>query len=345
MANFAGFLAARTSKLGGEVRTVGIAGTSHQRIRVYASEETHTWIQKAVDLFGFGTDSIRWISTDSKQRLQLDELRKVIEADRENGDTPFLVVGTAGTVSTGAVDPLVEMAEICREYRLWFHVDGAYGGIAAQVPGVSRDLRGLNCADSVAVDPHKWLYAPLEAGCVFVRHPQDLLAAFSYSPPYYHFGEETLNYFDVGLQNSRGFRALKVWLALQQVGRTGYMRMIAEDIQLAKTLDQRVKEHRELESVTQSLSITTFRYVPQDLLTKSDSGEIETYLNKLNEELLLRIEKSGEAFISNAIVDDKFVLRLCIVNFRTSLSDIEALPELVVRLGRQTDALLRSGAR
>jgi glutamate/tyrosine decarboxylase-like PLP-dependent enzyme len=122
------------------------------------------------------------------------------------------------------------------------------------------------------------------------------------------------------------------------------MSMIAEDIQLAKTLDQRVKKHQELESVTQSLSITTFRYVPQDLLTKSDSGEVETYLNKLNEELLLRIEKSGEAFLSNAIVDGKFVLRLCIVNFRTSLRDIEALPELVVRLGRQTDALLRSGA-
>jgi glutamate/tyrosine decarboxylase-like PLP-dependent enzyme len=267
----------------------------------------------------------------------------VIEADRKNGDSPFLVVGTAGTVSTGAVDPLAEMAEICRENRLWFHVDGAYGGIAALVPGVTKDLRGLNRADSVAVDPHKWLYAPLEAGCVFVRNPQDLIAAFSYSPPYYHFGEETLNYFDVGLQNSRGFRALKVWLALQQVGRTGYMQMIAEDIQLAKLLDRRVKEHQELESVTQSLSITTFRYVPQDLRNKPGSTEVETYLNKLNEELLLRIEKSGEAFISNAIVDGKFLLRLCIVNFRTSRRDIEALPELVARLGRQTDALLRSG--
>lgn len=178
-----------------------------------------------------------------------------------------------------------------------------------------------------------------------MKNAQDLLDTFSYAPPYYHFGEEAVNYFDFGLQNSRGFRALKVWLALQQVGREGYMRMIAEDILLAKVLDQRVKEHPDLEPVTQSLSITTFRYVPPDLKEKSGSKEVETYLNRLNEELLFKVEESGEAFISNAIVDDKFVLRLCIVNFRTSLPDIEALPNLIARVGRQTDALLRSGAR
>lgn len=138
MANFAGFLAARTSKLGDQVRKLGIAGSSNKELRLYASKETHTWVQKAADLFGLGTDSIRWISIDREQRLDPAALCREIEADLKNGDLPFLVVGTAGTVSTGAVDPLVEMADICRKYRLWFHVDGAYGGFAALAPGVSR---------------------------------------------------------------------------------------------------------------------------------------------------------------------------------------------------------------
>ena len=136
-----------------------------------------------------------------------------------------IVVGTAGSVSTGAVDPLHEIAAVCREYGAWFHVDGAYGGFAAAVPDAPDDLRGLSVADSVAVDPHKWLYAPLEAGCALVRDPEALRAAFSYHPPYYHFDERATNYVDYGPQNSRGFRALKVWLALRHVGAAGYRRM------------------------------------------------------------------------------------------------------------------------
>ena len=218
-----------------DVRKTGLGG-SRPRLVIYASAETHTWIQKAADLFGLGTDAIRWIAVDEHQRMKTAELRRQIDADRARGEQPFLVVGTAGSVSTGAVDPLPEIAAICRDAGLWFHVDGAYGAFAAAVPEAPEDLRALAQADSVAVDPHKWLYAPLEAGCALVRRPEDLRNAFSYHPPYYHFGEATLNFVDYGPQNSRGFRALKVWLALQLVGRSGYVESISEDMRLSRKL-------------------------------------------------------------------------------------------------------------
>ena len=257
----------------------------------------------------------------------------------EAGDRPFLVVGTAGSVSTGAIDPLPELAAICREFNVWFHVDGAYGALAAILPDAPDALAGLREADSVAVDPHKWLYAPLEAGCALVRNPEQLREAFAYHPPYYHFGVEATNYFDLGPQNSRGFRALKVWLALQQVGREGYVQMLSDDIRLARELFQRIPRYPALQAFTQSLSITTFRYVPQDL--NSGDEPVEHYLNQLNGELLTRLQNSGEAYLSNAVIHGKFALRACIVNFRTSLADIEALLPLIVRMGEDLDLALR----
>ena len=336
MANFVCFLAARQAKAERDLRKVGVDGT---RLRVYCSKETHTWIQKAADISGLGTDAIRWISTDDQLRIKVTALREQIANDIKAGDSPFLVVGTAGSVSTGAIDPLPELAAICREFNLWFHVDGAYGGLAAVLPNAPAELAGLNEADSVAVDPHKWLYAPLEAGCALVRNPEKLRDAFAYHPPYYHFGVETLNYFDLGPQNSRGFRALKVWLALQQVGRDGYVRMLSDDIRLSQELFQRIPQYPALESFTQSLSITTFRYVPKDL--DSSHENVEQYLDDLNRELLSRLQNSGEVYLSNAVVHGKFVLRACIVNFRTSLADVEALPPLVVRMGDDLDLELR----
>ena len=261
--------------------------------------------------------------------------------DLRLGHQPFLVVGTAGSVSTGAIDPLPDIAAICREHGLWFHVDGAYGALAAQVPGSPASLRALSDADSVAVDPHKWLYAPLEAGCVLVRDAERLRNAFSYHPAYYHFDDQVVNYFDYGPQNSRGFRALKVWLALRQVGRAGYLKMIGDDILLARHLHQLLARHPEFEAMTQSLSITTFRYVPPDLRPQLGSEKVENYLSLLNQHLLTAVENSGEAFLSNALIGGKFVLRACIVNFHTSLGDIEALPLLLSRLGEEADTTLR----
>ena len=308
---------------------------------MYCSGETHTWIQKAADLGGLGTASIRWIATDSKLRMDVAALRRQIEADTAAGDVPCLVVGTAGSVSTGAVDPLPEISALCKEYGVWFHVDGAYGGFAAAVPQAPDDLRGLSQADSVAVDPHKWLYAPLEAGCALVRDPETLRAAFAYHPPYYHFEERVTNYVDYGPQNSRGFRALKVWLALKHVGAAGYRKMIADDIRLSQAMAQAVSRHAELQLMTQDLSITTFRYVPRDLRAKLREAEVELHLDALNRELVDRLQRGGETFVSNAVVDGHYVLRACIVNFHTTQADVEAVPDIVARIGRAVDAELR----
>ncbi len=344
MANFVCFLAARRANAGWDVQERGVSSDHGRRLRVYGSLETHTWIQKAADLSGLGAASIRWIPTDAKLRMDVAALRRQLEADRAEGDVPCLVVGTGGSVSTGAVDPLPDIAGICREYGAWFHVDGAYGGFAAAVPEAPDDLRGLSQADSVAVDPHKWLYAPLEAGCALVRDPEALRAAFSYHPPYYHFDERATNYVDYGPQNSRGFRALKVWLAFRHVGAAGYRKMIADDIRLSRAMAAAVSRHPELELMTQDLSITTFRYVPRDLQATVPGEELERHLDALNRELLDRLQRGGEVFVSNAIIGGRYALRACIVNFHTDLVDVEALPEIVARVGRRVDADLRPTA-
>jgi aromatic-L-amino-acid/L-tryptophan decarboxylase len=342
MANFTGFWAARQAKAPWNVREHGLRSGPGQ-LRAYVSAETHTWIQKAADLSGLGTAAIRWIATGDDLRIDLDALRAQIEHDQAQGDIPFLVVGTGGSVSTGVVDPLPELAAICREYGLWFHVDGAYGAPAAALPTAPAELLGLREADSVALDPHKWLYSALEAGCVLVKDPQALPDTFNYHPEYYRFDspEEApgVNYLEHGPQNSRGFRALKVWLGLRQAGREGYVRMITDDIALAQAFEQLVHDHGELDAVTQGLSIVTFRYVPVDL-NRAAAGA-EDYLNALNEALLTQLQTGGEVYLSNAVIRGQFLLRLCIVNFRTTLADIRMLPEIVVRVGRALDATMR----
>jgi len=332
-ANFVAFLAARTRACGPEVREKGMLSTARDgALRVYGSAETHTWIEKATDQYGLGTEAFRWIETDRTHRMDADALARAIERDRADGARPMMVVGTAGSTAVGAVDPLEEIGELCRKEGIWFHVDGAYGGFAAALPDAPRDLSALAKADSVAVDPHKWLYAPLEAGCALVKDREALRNAFAYHPPYYHFGVEATNFVDYGPQNSRGARAIKVWLALRQVGRSGYRRMIGDDVRLAEALYRSAEAHPEIEAGTLGLSIVTFRYVPPDF-----AGDVERRgeeLDRLNEEILGRVERSGEAFVSNAVVDGRFFLRACIVNFRTERADVEALPEIIARHGR-----------
>jgi glutamate/tyrosine decarboxylase-like PLP-dependent enzyme len=351
-ANLVGFWTGRCTKAPWDLRGEGLVRHGRQ-LRVYASAETHTWIHKAADLSGMGTDAIRWIPTDVALRMNVDALQSAIAADRRAGDLPVIVVGAAGSVSTGAIDPLRAIAEVCREHDLWFHVDGAYGAPAAALPEADEDLKALSLADSVAVDPHKWLYAPLEAGCALVRDPERLRATFSYHPPYYPEKEggpaPPIYYHELGPQNSRGFRALKVWAALRQAGRTGYERMIRDDIALARRLDDRAAATPQLQQITQGLSITTFRYVPADVVSAvgargpiaESSAVVEAYLTTLNKAIVARLEKSGQAYITHAIIDGRYVLRACVVNFRTTEADIDALPELVTAIGDAADAELR----
>ncbi len=335
MANFIGILAARRARADWDTRREGLAPAAGA-LRIYASRETHTWLEKGADIFGLGTDAIRWIGTGTDLRMDTAELRTRIAADRAAGEQPFLLVGAAGTVSTGAVDPLPELAAIARENGLWFHVDGCYGAPAIVAPGSPADLKGLREADSLAVDAHKWLFVPLEAGCALVRDRQSLRDTFSFRPPYYHYNVddgEVMHYHEYGPQNSRGFRALKVWLALQGAGRAGYRAMIAGNLRLAREMHAALAADPQIETATQSLSITTFRYVPEGL----DPAQDGERLDALNTALLSRIQGGGEAFLSNAVIDGRFYLRACITNFRTTAADVRALPEIVTRLGREVE--------
>ncbi len=343
MANFVGFFAGRAAGAPWDVRARGAVDEQGRRLVVYGSRETHTWIQKAADLSGLGTDAVRWIPTDAGYRMDVAALARRIDEDVAAGCVPLLVVGTAGSVSTGAVDPLPALARLCRERKLWFHVDGAYGGFAAASPDAPPDLLGLAEADSVAVDPHKWLYAPLEAGCALVRNPDHLRRAFAYHPAYYHFDEQVTNFVDLGPQNSRGFRALKVWLALRQAGAAGYRQSISDDMRLSRVMAEAIAAHDELELCTQALSITTFRYVPARLRPGVGSPGTERQLNALNEALLDQVQRAGETFVSNAVLEDRYVLRACIVNFHTDEHDVRAVPEIVARAGRAIDARMQAG--
>ncbi|MEQ8218577.1 MAG: aminotransferase class V-fold PLP-dependent enzyme [Arenibacter sp.] len=343
MANFTAFLAARTAKAPKNIKDDGLTSTS-KKLLIYCSKTTHTWVEKAAILFGHGSKSTRWIPTDASNKMDNDLLEKAIKKDLKDGHQPFMVVGTAGDVSTGVVDNLNGIASICKTYDLWFHIDGAYGIPAAIIPELKQIFQGIIEADSIALDPHKWLYSPLEAGCTLVKNPKHLTDTYSSHPEYYNFSKTdhgpALNFYEYGLQNSRGFRALKVWMALKQVGRNGYLKMIREDIGLSRLFFQLANNHKELEAVTQNLSITTLRYVPMNYGDKSDKNE--KYLNTLNEALLDNLQLGGQVFLSNAIVNHKYCLRGCIVNFRTSKKDIKEIIEIIVREGKKMHQKLTS---
>ncbi len=340
MANFVGCWAARRAKGPDNLQQSGLR-SAPQQLTCYVSQECHTWIQKTADLFGIGTDAVRWIAVDADRRMRLSALRAQVAADREAGYLPFLVVGTAGSVSLGVVDPLEALADYCQAEDLWLHVDGAYGAPAAGLPDAASDLKALARADSVALDPHKWFYSPLEAACCLVRHPTDLSNAFSYRPDYYYFDQGEINLVDFGPQNSRGFRALKVWLSLLTIGRQGFIELIDKDIQLARYLYELAEQAPEIQAYKTELSITTFFYVPEGIVA-DDPNHLD-YLNDLNRTILQEIQEGGDVFLSNAVVDGRFMLRACLVNFRTERRHIEQLVELVLEKGRALAAAAAAG--
>jgi len=329
MANMVCLLAGLRAQIGAEKRASGFA--SAPGMRIYASAEVHTWLVKAADTYGLGTNALRFVPVDSSQAMRPDALTQMIAEDRRAGLRPMVVVGTAGTVGTGAIDPLPQIAQLCAREKLWFHVDGAYGAPAAVLPDAPAALRALSLGDSVAVDPHKWLYAPMEAGCALVRHAQHLHDAFEFHPVYYKFegaaDDPPTNFHEWGPQNSRGFRALKVWMTLRQAGRAGYERMIGDDCALSREMFALAKAHPELEAMTQALSIATFRYV-------GDGTRDDKQLDVLNAAILDRLQKQGLVYLSNAVIGGRFALRACIVNFRTASADVRAVIDATVDAGR-----------
>jgi aromatic-L-amino-acid/L-tryptophan decarboxylase len=343
-AAFVGLTAARDAKAGWDVRRKGVS--AGPPLTLYASSEVHDVNARAVDMLGLGADALRLVPTDGALRMRVDRLRDAIERDLREGRRPIAVVATAGTVGTGAIDPLAEVADVCAEYGLWFHVDGAYGGVAALVDELKPRFRGIERADSVALDPHKWLYTPHSGGAIVVRDVQRLSDAFAIHPAYTHEDKELtqrgLDFYTIAPNFSRGFHALKIWVSLLAHGWAAYSRRIVHDVALAHYLCDRVVAHDELEALaTPTLSIACFRYVPEGLPA---SAEREDYLNRLNERLMAEIQLAGRVFPSNAVIDGKFAIRACIVNYRTEAADMDALVDAAVTIGRQIDAELRPAA-
>lgn len=349
LANLVAVRAALHARAGWDVRSQGVTGSQGEQLCLYASGESHSSILSALNICGLGARALREVGTDRGGRMRVSELEQRIHADRRAGFKPLMVIATAGTTGTGAVDPLPEIAAVCQRHELWFHVDGAYGGFAVLSPDAPPELQGLRQADSLVIDPHKWMYIPADVGCLLTRDRRVLYDAFHQGAPYYADSEEqallggpeTLQLRDLGPQTTRSLRALKVRMCLQREGRSGYARMIGDDIRLARHLHARVEAEPELEALTQGLSITTFRYLPDDL--KAVSAEHRGYLNTLNKKLLQRLQASGTAYPSHTEVEGMTVLRVCIVNNNTTIEDIEALPGQVRRLGAELDAALRPG--
>ena len=309
--------------------------------RVYLSNQTHAAIDRALRILGISATQLRRIPTDASFRIDVVELVRAIRSDVEAGLRPFALVGNAGSTNTGAVDPLASLAEIARAHSLWFHVDAAYGGFAALTERGRRSLSGIEQADSLALDPHKWFYCPFEAGCVLVRNGSLMPETFRILPEYMvdvARQDREVNFCDYGLQLTRSFRALKVWMALKTYGARRFRQIIDRCLDLTEYAARWFECSPRIELVTRpQLGIFTFRYVPERLPV----SDTQAYLNCLNEKLVGNITASRRLMLSSTRLGSRTVLRLCVLNHRTRKEDIKEALSLIEQLGRETEASLR----
>lgn len=327
LANLIGVLVARTAALGSDVRSQGVGNAP---LRAYTSAQAHNCISRAVDMAGLGTEALRLIPTDADGRMDIAALIDAVANDREAGNLPFLVVGTAGTVNTGAVDDLAALSLFCRREKLWFHIDGAFGAMAMLAPSLRPLLLGLSEADSVAFDFHKWMQAPYDAGCILVRDAAAQTATFA-SPAAYLKGEArglAAGYpwpMDFGPDLSRGFRALKVWMMLQVYGTKRLGCVVEHTCMLAKALAARIDREPELERAAPvALNIVCFRF-------RAAAGD----LDRLNAEIVADLQEAGIAAPSTTTLDGRLVIRAALVNHRTRREDIDILVDAVLKIGRE----------
>lgn len=340
MANTTALLIAQRSKATGDVSRSGLWNHGAP-MTVYASNQVHMSIPKAADMLGFGREQVRIVECDDRFRLDVRSLRERLQQDQRNGLKPFCVVASAGTVNTGAVDPLEDIANVAHEFGLWFHVDGAYGAPGSLDARKRSLFAGLKRADSVSLDPHKWLYVPLDAGCLLFRDEAAARAAFTageadYIKVHEEDAGEAFAFWDYGMELSRRFRALKIWLTLRYYGVHRITAAISEDISLAQYLSERVEQADDFELLAPvELSICCFRYVPKDLREElktalaAERNRIELELDELNTRIMLTIQRGGQAYVSNATIHGKFALRACVTNFRTTPADIDKTLELI----------------
>lgn len=334
MANLVGLTVARNTQAEFDLRQEGL-GAAPQPMTLYASTETHSSVQKAVELLGLGSRALRKIPVNHAFEIDRAALEAAIAQDRTAGHYPFCVVGNAGTVNTGAFDDLHVLADICEREGLWFHVDGAFGALATLSPALKHLVAGMERADSVAFDLHKWLYMPMEIGCTLVRREEDHRRAFSLTPDYLtHAGERglaagSLWFSDYGPQLTRGFRALKAWMSFKAHGIQKYGRLIQQNVDQAQYLADLVDAAPELERLAPApLNIVCFRYRPSGL----DEGQ---RLDELNQELIVRLHESGIAVPSPTTLNGRVALRVAISNHRSQREDFDILLDAVVRLGRE----------
>jgi glutamate/tyrosine decarboxylase-like PLP-dependent enzyme len=328
VANLIGLAVMRHVKSGRTVRVRGLRNVGSTLV-VYASTEGHSCIQKAIELLGIGSAQLRRVPVTSEWQMDIGALRDMIARDRAVGLTPACVVATAGTVNTGTIDPLDVIADLCASEDIWLHVDAAYGGPGAMLSALAPLYRGLDRADSLAIDPHKWMYVPVECGCALVRDRAAMRDAFSLVPAYLRDDAALPWFSEFGIQQSRGFRALKLWMCLKYAGLDGYRNSIARDLALTRTLRQRLHESPDFQIVSAGpLSITCFRYVPGD-------GRDEAAVDRMNRMLLDAVQHEGEVFLTGTDLAGRFVLRSCIVNFRTTEEDVARLVNVVREVGQR----------
>jgi glutamate/tyrosine decarboxylase-like PLP-dependent enzyme len=349
MANLNALLIAHRAKADVPVAQVGIRGTSAP-MTIYASDQVHLSITKAADILGLGQDCVRLLPSDGRFCLDITALSSAIEQDKREGFKPFCVIGSAGTAATGAIDSLTEIGSIARDHDLWFHIDGAYGAPAAMVEDCRTMFAGLELADSISLDPHKWLYTPVDCGCLLFHDGATARKAFVTGADYIKVHElaetESFAFWDYGIELSRRFRALKVWLTLKYYGADRLMEAIRDDMAMAHYMAERVEAEPDLELLAPvQLSICCFRYVPARLraqIEATDSAQgrehFDLQLNRLNERIMHRVQRGGRAYLSNAMLRGQFALRACIINFRTTRADIDLTLETVREAAHEIEA-------
>lgn len=332
MANLMGLAIARNALAEFDVRNDGVRAVPGM-MTVYCSSEAHSSVQKAVELLGLGRNALRKIPVDRHHRLEVASLEKTLAEDRRAGHVPFCIIGNAGTVNTGAIDPLEALADICQREKLWFHVDGAFGALAALVPAMRTQLAGMQRGDSLAFDLHKWMYLPYEAGCLLVKNKAAHEKAFAVVPTYLAPHDRGLMagppwFANYGLQLSRGFRALKIWLAFKSHGIDKFRRLIYQNIRQARYLAQLVEASPELElAAPVPLNIVCFRFISSQL--------DEDQTNQLNRELMMELHERGIAVPTSTFLHGKYVLRVAITNHRSRREDFEVLVRESIRIGNE----------